>query len=129
MEVWRVAHRTSKILGFPQGPLADYISDELDVMCRAHGSLDGKHPTPGEDDVLRWIAPHERCGFTDVGNLLRWFEPKWRPVLIAHGFCVYVYEVPRHALRVGECGQVVFDSAAALLMRIIDLDDCEEEKL
>jgi len=116
VKVYRVAHKSALESGFPSGPYAgkgvpDDSAQRLWGMASAHSTM--THPTPYADPDLHHIAEHERCGFDSLDALNAWFDG-WTDALAECEFVVWTYEVPEWALRVGRCGQVVFDSIEAV---------------
>lgn len=129
MRVWRVAHSTARADGFPAGPYSHNGVIPSDASARLWAMADdhsyGTHPSPHADFALGWIDAHERCGFDSRDALNSWFDD-WTTALAVSGFCVWEYEVPDDAVRVGRRGQAVFSALEAVEVGRHDFDGFEQ---
>lgn len=121
MLVYRVAH--SVILDPNTGsrhPLGPYrarseprldaeIRNALNEMSWEHS--DDAHPTP-EQDGITFTMSH-LCAFTDTATLRKWFHG-YLDLLNRGQFRVFVYDVPKRAVRMGDI-QLIFDPRDAAL--------------
>ncbi|MFE2245229.1 hypothetical protein [Streptomyces lavendulae] len=128
MLVWRIAHESAEHANFPAGPYACSDSlppavnqnERLNEMFESH--CDREHPSPyNPASTLGGIARHERCGFDSRESLYQWFA-NYTEALDDAGFCVFVYDLPDHAVRIGTFGQVVFDKYEAIERKREPLD-------
>ncbi|NED36710.1 hypothetical protein [Streptomyces sp. SID8499] len=126
MHVFRVAHSVSKRHGesYYAGPYSRWVEPALpegtekyliNPMGIDHSDFD-EHRSPNECPTLRGIRPWEVCGLVSREALNKWFQG-WRGLLARYGYRVYVFDVPKEYVRVGENGQCVFEISAATLVR------------
>lgn len=99
----------------------DYAYDKAADDERDH-SANSNRPGPNDEILLnKTISRDEYCGFSDLGQLLEWFDNKnGRCALHDHNFIVAIYECSEKYCRFGQF-QMVFEMEKAVMVGSYDL--------
>lgn len=92
--------------------------EELHEMAIEHRN--DAHPNPWRDEMLQSISSEERCGFSSVWDVRRWFEG-FTIRLAENGYHVSIYDVPYEDIRHGE-SQVLFTRRGLKPTTIIEFE-------
>lgn len=110
----------------PQTGDGPYNTDWWDGQYEMSDTHNGssRHVHPIRDPQLGMVNYHERCGCDGPASLLGWFDG-WLDQLDAAGFTVV--ELEAEEARVGQYGQVVYNTEFTEIIRTISIPEFIQE--
>ncbi len=121
--IYRVQHEVTEIGPYRYGDLGGQNSSTRGLASKLTYAHVGDTRRPGPDkDGLEGMEFEldDRFGFWSLHHLYGWFED-WLPQLLANGFHIQVFDVPREKVWYGEL-QVVFNRNDATKLEVLDID-------